>query len=189
MIKKNSIDLSIIVLLYRSEETIKILLDSIRPATKKLTIQIILVDNGFPDRAADIASKHPLNPTIIRLSQNVGFSRGVNLALTEATGKNILLLNADTRVLGSALVKLVTFANNQLNLGAVVPRLISPDGSPQASIFHFPTIWGAIKFRFFNRGEEFGKYLPRAVLQTVDVAQMAAMLIPKKTFDQVGRLD
>lgn len=189
MTKRNSIDLTIIILLYRSEEFIGKLLDSIKSSTKKLKLQIVLVDNAFPDKAAEVAAKHPLNPTIIKLSQNVGFSRAVNLALTESLGKHILLLNADTKVLGDALVKLVTFANNQLTLGAVAPRLVGLDGSPQASVFHFPTIAGAIKSIFLNRRESFGKYLPKAVLQKVDVAQMAALLIPKKTFDQVGRLD
>lgn len=189
MSKTTSFDLSIIVLLYRSEETVLGLLDSIKPSSKKLKIQIILVDNAYPDQAVVIAAKHPLNPTIIKLTQNVGFSRGVNLALKETTGKNILLLNADTIVLGTALEKLLAFANNQLSIGAVAPRLISTDGRPQASVFHFPTIVGAIKAFFFNQRESFGKYLPKAVLQTVDVAQMAALLIPKKTFDQVGQLD
>ena len=189
MNKKNSFDLSIIVLLYRSEDTVKALLDSIKPSTKKLNIQIILVDNAYPDQAVNIAAKHPLNPTIIKLTQNVGFSRGVNLGLTEAKGKHILLLNADTRILGDALIKLVTFANNQLTLGAVAPRLVNTDGDPQGSVFHFPTIKGAIQAFFFNQKEAFGKYLPKNILQKVDVAQMAALLIPKKTFDKVGRLD
>jgi GT2 family glycosyltransferase len=189
MTKKSSIDLSIIVLLYRSEETIKVLLDSIKTGSKKLRVQIILVDNAYPDQSANIAAKHPLNPTIIKLTQNVGFSRGVNLALKESKGKNILLLNADTKIIGQALERLVTFANNQMDIGAVAPRLVNTDGKPQASVFHFPTILGAIKAFFFNQRESFGKYLPKAVLQKVDVAQMAAMLIPKKIFDQVGQLD
>jgi len=189
MTKKKPVDLTIIILLYRSEEFIGKLLDSIKPSAKKLRLQIILVDNAYPDKASDLAARHSLNPTIIKLTQNVGFSRAVNLALTESVGKNILLLNADARVLGNTLVKLVTFANNQLTLGAVAPRLVGLDGSPQASVFHFPTILGAIKSFFFNQRESFGKYLPKAVLQKVDVAQMAALLIPKKTFDKIGRLD
>lgn len=189
MTKKSSFDLSIIVLLYRSEETILGLLDSIKPSAKKLKIQIILVDNAYPDQAAVIAAKHPLSPTIIKLTQNVGFSRAVNLALKESKGKNIMLLNADTKIIGQALEKLVTFANNQMNIGAVAPRLVNPDGKPQASVFHFPTILGAIKSNFFNQKESFGKYLPKNVIQQVDVAQMAAFLIPRSTLDKVGSLD
>lgn len=189
MSQPKRIDLSIIIILYRSEETIKILLDSIAKSSDKFNKQIVIVDNAFPDKALSIAQTHKLSPEIIRMSSNVGFSRAVNAAIKISKGKHILLLNADTKVVGNCLDRLVTFANNQVTIGAVAPKLISTDGSPQPSVFRFPTILNAIKKNFFNDQNAFGKYLPKPKIQTVEVAQMAAFLIPRSTIDKVGLLD
>lgn len=189
MKQNKTVDLSIIIVLYRSEDTIKILLDSIAKSPDKLNKQIIVVDNAFPDKALSIAQSHKLNPEIIRMNSNVGFSRAVNAAIKISTGKHVLLLNADTKIIGNSLERLVNFANSPVPLGAVAPRLISLDGSPQPSVFKFPTIANAIKKNFLNDQTAFGKYLPKAIIQTVDVAQMAALLIPRSTIQKVGLLD
>lgn len=182
-------DLSIIIVLYRSEATIGPLLDSIQKSPDKLIKEILVVDNAYPDKALQIAKDHPLKPKTFSMGSNAGLSKAVNLALKHAQGKFILLLNPDMRVLGNALGKLHAFAANQIKLGAVAPRLIFPDGKPQASVFQFPTIMGAIRHYFFGCRECFNKYLPKAVTQPVEVAIMAAFLIPRSTIDRVGGLD
>lgn len=182
-------DLSIIIVLYRSEESIGPLLDSIQKSPDKLTKEILIIDNAYPDKALQIAKDHPLKPKTFSMGSNAGLSKAVNFALKYARGKFILLLNPDMRVLGNALGKLHAFAANQIKLGAVAPRLVFPDGKPQASVFRLPTITGAIRHYFFGCHECFNKYLPKAVTQPVEVAIMAAFLIPRSTINQVGGLD
>ena len=183
------IDLSIITVTYNSEKNIAALLDSIYKERTKLTLEVIVVDNQSADASVDVAKKHKIKSTVIRMATNAGFSAAVNHAISLATGEYYLFLNPDTVVLPGALKKLLDFARDTSPLGAVAPRLLNPDGQPQASVYKFPTITNAIKHYFFNCRTCFNKYLPDNRIQKVEVAVMAAFLIPRTTIAQVGSLD
>ena len=139
------IDLSIITVTYNSEKNIAALLDSIYKERTKLTLEVIVVDNQSADASVDVAKKHKIKSTVIRMATNAGFSAAVNHAISLATGEYYLFLNPDTVVLPGALKKLLDFARDTDPLGAVAPRLLNPDGQPQASVYKFPTITNAIK--------------------------------------------
>lgn len=181
-------DVSIIIVNFRSVDNVKTALDSLRPTSKNLKIQIIVVNNS-PEESLDKLKSHALLPEIITSKLNTGFSQAVNQGIKKAKSEFILLLNPDCKVVGKCLEKLHTFASTHPNIGAVVPRLLNSNGSPQASVFRFPSIINAIKKDFFGCKNCFGKYLPKKIIQKVDVAVMAAMLIPKSTFAQIGNLD
>jgi len=183
-----SIDVSVIIVSYNSKEILASLLDSLKPATKKYSLEVIIVNNK-PSEKIDHLKKHSLVPDVSMSTNNLGFSIAVNMGLKKASGRYILLINPDSKFVGNGLVKLMDFAQKTPNLGAVVPRLVNQNGTPQASVFKFPSITNAIKKDFFGCKNCFGKYLPSKTIQKVDVAVMAAMLVPKSTFAQVGGLD
>ncbi|KKT83769.1 MAG: Glycosyltransferase, group 1 family protein, partial [Microgenomates group bacterium GW2011_GWC1_44_9] len=81
------------------------------------------------------------------------------------------------------------FAKKTPKLGAVAPRLLNYDGSIQSSCSKFPTIWNAIKYNFFGCKNCFKKYIPGNEESLVEVAVMAAFLIPKSVYNYVGGLD
>ncbi len=182
-------ELTIIVVGYRSEKTIGPFLDSIQKNRDKIKKEVIIIDNYPADKGADIAEKHSLKPTVIRNSENVGFSKAVNQGAKIAKGKYILLINPDTRIVGSALKYLMDFAQKTSHLGAVAPRLLNYDGSIQPSCSKFPTIWNAIKYNFLGCKNCFKKYNPGDSVTTVEVAVMAAFLVPKSIFNEVGGMD
>ncbi len=182
-------DLSIIIVTYNSSQHIVGLLDSIKNSPDQLHKEVIVVDNASSDDTASQVSRHPLHPKLIKSKSNLGFAKGVNLGVKSATGEYLLLLNPDTRLVGNALSFLYKFATTTTPLGAVAPRLLNQDGRPQASVYHFPTIWNAIKKDFFARRNSFGKYLPENRTQKVDVAVMAAFLIPRAIFTSLGGLN
>ncbi|EKD53317.1 MAG: dTDP-Rha:a-D-GlcNAc-diphosphoryl polyprenol, A-3-L-rhamnosyl transferase [uncultured bacterium] len=182
-------ELSIITVGYKSEDTIGPFLDSIKKNRDGIAKEIIVVDNYPADKGADKAEKHSLKPTVIRNTENVGFAKAVNRGIKAAKGKYVLLINPDTRIVGSALRLLLDFAKEHPGLGAVAPRLLNYDGSIQPSCSKFPTIWNAIKYNFFGCKNCFKKYNPGDEVTKVEVAVMAAFLVPKITFDQVGGLD
>ena len=84
---------------------------------------------------------------------------------------------------------ILDFAKKNPKLGAVAPRLLNDDGTIQSSCSKFPTIWNAIKYNFFGSKNSFKKYNPGNNPTQVEVAVMAAFLIPKSTINQVGGLD
>jgi len=185
----NKIELSIITVGYRSEDTIGPFLDSIKKNRDNIDKEIIVVDNYPADKGADIAERHPLKPTVIRNTENVGFAIAINQGIKISKGKYILIINPDTRIIGTALSSLLTFAKNTPVLGAVAPRLLGNDGKIQPSCFKFPTITNAIKYNFFGCKNCYKKYNPGDEITKVDVAVMAAFLVPKSTIDYVGGLD
>ena len=182
-------ELSIVTVGYRSEDTIGPFLDSIQKNRDGIKKEIIVVDNYPADRGADIAQKHPTKPTVIRNTENIGFSKAINQGIRIAHGDYILIINPDTRVVGSALKYLLNFAKKTPILGAVAPRLLNYDGSIQPSCSKFPTIWNAIKYNFFGCKNCFKKYIPGNEVSLVEVAVMAAFLIPKSVYNYVGGLD
>lgn len=185
----NEIDISIIVVGYRSEKTIVPFLDAIQKSHDGLNKEVILVDNYPADRCVELARKHPLKPKILENSENVGLSKAFNQGYKISKGKYILIINPDTRVNGSALRLLYDFAEDHPVLGAVAPMLLSDDGKIQPSVFMFPTIMNAIKYYFFGCKNCFNKYYPGNKTTKVDIAVMAAFLVPRTTINQVGGLD
>lgn len=189
-----TVDLSIIIVTYNSEPQIGRLLDSIQKSKDKLYKEVIIIDNASQDKSREVIKKHPLKTIFIASSNNVGFSKSVNQGIKKSLGKYILLLNPDTVLKTNTLQKLFEFAEATPQLGAVAPALLDPDGKPQASVFKFPNIFNAILRYFFNQKEAYGKYLPTAspagsLPAAVDVAIMAAFLIPKVVLEKVGLLD
>jgi len=191
-----SVQISVIIVTYNSGLHIGKLLDSITKTSSKLSLEIIVVDNASKDNTVTVVSSHPLRPLLIRSRQNLGFARAVNLGIRQSHGEFVILINPDTLVVGNALGQLYQYAQMQKNLGAIAPRLFDINGNPQASIFHFPSISGAIAHYFFGIKRAYGKYLPAGRhglpagrLQTVDVAVMAAFMIPRRVLSQVGLLD
>lgn len=182
-------ELSIVTVGYKSETTIGPFLDSIKKGKDGIPKEVIVVDNYPADRGADIAQKHTLKPTVIRNTENIGFAKAVNMGIKIAHGDFILLINPDTRIVGSALKHLLEFAKKNPSLGAVAPRLLNYDGSIQPSCSKFPTIWNAIKYNFLGCKTCFKKYIPGDIPTKVEVAVMAAFLVPKSVFSYVGGLD
>lgn len=69
--------------------------------------EVIIVDNGSKDRSIEISEKHPLNPRIIRLGQNIGFAGAVNRGIVSAKAELVALLNNDAEAVENWLEQLV----------------------------------------------------------------------------------
>ncbi len=183
------VDLSIVIVTYNSAGHVSRLLDSIYKDKGKINLEVIVVDNQSTDNSLAVAKGHKLKPLCIQTGSNAGFSIAVNKGFSNAKGDYFFILNPDTVVLKGTLKKLLDFCKDTSPLGAVVPRLLNLDGKPQASVYKFQTIGNAIKKNFFNCRDCFGKYLPDNHVQKVEVAVMAAFLVPATTFDIIGGLD
>lgn len=183
------INLSIITVGYRSEDTIIPFLNSIQKSKDGLIKEVIVVDNYPSDRCVELAKKHSLKPKVLVNTENVGFSKAINQGIKESKGKHILIINPDTMIKGLALKYLFDFAEAHPVLGAVAPKLLYNDGKVQPSVFMFPTVGNAVRHYFFGCKKCFNKYYPGNKTEKVDVAVMAVFLVPRATINQVGGLD
>jgi len=192
---KSMTDLSVIIVSYNTKKLTLDCVLSIEKEGSSLNKEIIVVDNGSHDGSIAAISKlrsesSKLNVRIIENKENLGFSKANNQGIKTAKGKYILLLNSDTKVKKGALDALVNFAKITPDAGVVASRLLNPDGSIQASCFHFPTIKNAIFEYWLGRKGLFDKYAPKGNKPiTVDASVAAAFLITPKALSDVGLLD
>jgi N-acetylglucosaminyl-diphospho-decaprenol L-rhamnosyltransferase len=91
-------DISVIIVNYRVPYFLELCLCSVRKALQGLDAEIIVVDNHSGDGSPDLL--RPLFPEVhwIVNTENVGFSRANNQALTRSAGDYVLFLNPDTMV-------------------------------------------------------------------------------------------
>lgn len=178
--------LSIIIVSYNTKELLKKCLRSL----EKVKAEIIVVDNNSEDGSSDLIKKDFPEVKVISNKENFGFAKANNQALRQAQGEFILLLNSDTVVKPKALEELVEFAKQHPEAGVIGARLLNPDGSVQPSVFHLPTIKGAVLEYWLKQKGTFEKYFPvDNDPREVEAVVGAAMLIPKTVIEKVGLLD
>ncbi len=139
-----SADLSIILVSYNTRDLTLAALRSIYAETSDTSFDIQVVDNASRDGSGTaIASEFPA-VALRALPENVGFGRAVNLAAAESTGRYLLLLNPDTRVLDRAIDRLVAFADAHPSAGIYGGITLHDDGSLNpTSCWNRPTLWSA----------------------------------------------
>src|SRR3990167_5825841 len=162
-------DLSIIIVNYKTPELVKACVASIKKYPPKVLYEIIVIDNSI---------------------DNVGFAKGNNRGIKKAKGEYILLLNSDTLVKKGSLDKLLEFARSKNDAGVVGARPVNIDGSLQESVSHFTTIWSATKEYWLGEKGNFGLYLPKTEVPVeVDSVVGAAFLITPEALKKVGMLN
>jgi GT2 family glycosyltransferase len=137
-------DLSIIIINYKSAFHVLNCIESIYTQTRKHTFEIIVVDNKSNDDSEhQILTKFP-NIVWLQTGYNAGFARANNEGIRIAKGDYILLLNADTIVLDYALDKTLDLFKKANNAAACGVQLLNTDGSHQISGAHF--VKGGLNF-------------------------------------------
>ncbi|MDE7402043.1 MAG: glycosyltransferase, partial [Muribaculaceae bacterium] len=113
-------DVSIIIVNYNTSKLVNDAIDSVIRHTAGIDYEIIVVDNATEDLSQTL--KEYSNPKIrtIQLSENVGFGQANNAALEIASGRNILFLNPDTKILNNAVTILSDYLDNHPECGVCV---------------------------------------------------------------------
>jgi GT2 family glycosyltransferase len=182
--------LSIIIVNFNTKEFLKKCLESIYQYIDISTYEIIVVDNGSIDGSAKMVKEEFPKVKLIENSKNLGFAKAVNQGIRKAKGEYIFLLNPDTEIKRGTLKKLIEFAGKNPDAGVIGAKLLNPNSSIQSSVYHFPTIWRAIKEFWFGQRGAYEKYAPAGMEPVeVDAVTGAAMLIPRKTIEKIGLFD
>ena len=188
-------NLSIIIVSYNTCEMTLACLESIFKETEQLDFEVIVLDNNSSDDSAkDIADLFPQVKLIIS-KDNIGFAAGNNLAVKQARGEYLLLLNPDTVVLDKAIQKLLQFA--KVNLDALIwgGRTLFGDGMLNPSscwkkmtlwnIFcrSFGLAWLLPNSSFFNT-EAYGGW-DRTTIRQVDIVSGCFFMIKRELWEKL----
>ena len=130
---------SLIVVAYQAREHVLACLESIAGHVA-IDHEVITVDDGSTDGTAEaVRAAHPTARIVVR-ERNGGLVAGRNDGLAIARGRNVLMLDADTRVRTGAVEGLAAALDAHPEAGLVGPRLVYPDGDLQLSCFRWPPL-------------------------------------------------
>jgi O-antigen biosynthesis protein len=155
-------DVSVCIVNWNTRELLFNCIDSIQKKTSGVSFEIIVVDNNSHDGSVEMIKQHYPYCKLIASKENMGFSRGNNAGLKEASGKYIIFLNPDTMLATNALFGMFQFMENDRDVGAVGCKLLNQDGSIQLICARtFPTLWNQFCYlmllnRLFPMSKLFG---------------------------------
>ncbi len=112
--------------------------------------ETIVVDNGSTDGTVELVRERFPDVQLVE-QPNLGLAAGWNRGIESASGRFILLLNADAWIAGDAVEALLTHAEDHVEAAIVAPKLLNPDGSLQRSVRGFPTLWRLATEYYFLR--------------------------------------
>jgi GT2 family glycosyltransferase len=190
-------NISIISLTWNSEKYIGKCMDTLFSAleNENVSYEIFIVDNGSRDATLSILQsfqdKHPGRIRLISLEKNTGTTYSRNLALKQAIGDDIVIMDSDVEVKPGTIPALRNMLKTQSNTGLVAPRLLYPNGHLQKSVDVFPTVFTKLYRYFFLKCVE--KRKNRLPLNPepceVDYAISALWVMKRQAFEKVGFLD
>ncbi len=135
--KNNTLDtghplMSLIIVNWNGKELLERCLNSILKNTVYPNYEIIVVDNGSTDGSTEIIEKKFPEVKLIKLEENVGFSKGNNIGIENANGEYLVLLNNDTEIITPNWLNIAVkiFKKNE-TAGVIGCKLFYPDGKIQ----------------------------------------------------------
>jgi GT2 family glycosyltransferase len=192
------VDLSVVIVAWNAKHYLDLCLDSLAKAPPRRSMEVLVVDNASADDTVEmVESKYPW-VKLIKSKDNLGFSKGNNLAIRQCRGRFIALINPDVIVFPGCLDALADFLDQNPKVGDVGPRVFNPDMTQQSTCRRFPTLWNnfcsathlesIFKGRRFFAGEHMFYFSHDRTL-AVDVIVGCFSMIRRETFDEVGLLD
>jgi GT2 family glycosyltransferase len=191
-----AVDLSICVPYYGEIAYLRHCLASLPHPLHDFTGEIIVVDDASPEPCAATVREEFPHVRVIENEINLGFTGAVNRAVRASSGRYVLLLNADTKVL-EGVSELVAYLEENPDVGAVGPRLLNPDGSfqPQcrrgrltpASAFGYASGLDR-RFPRSKLGEYLERWREEAEEQDVAALSGACMMVRRDLLDVMGGL-
>lgn len=191
--------LSIIIVNYNVKYFIEQAIRTSISAAKNISHEIFVVDNHSVDGSQSMIKELFPGVKLIESKQNLGFAKANNLAIRQAKGEFILLLNPDTVVGENTFEECIHFMEQHADCGALTVKML--DGSGKLLLESkrgFPTPWAAFckfsgLYKLVPSSEFFNQYylghLAYDEVQKIDVLPGAYIMVRKALVDKIGGLD
>lgn len=166
--------ITIVIVLYNSTNLI---FDCLKSLTN---FNIIIVDNGKNYNLLDVLEKQE-NIKIISKNKNLGFGNAINFAFESIKTEFFFVLNPDTLIEESAILKLLGTALNYENCAIVAPLNV-PDLDSYGVLPEKRNLFE--KNKDFSLNIDHQKHKPEGEI-CVDVSKGCALLINSKYFKEV----
>lgn len=137
--------LSIVIVNYNVKHFLSRCLDSIYASKTDFPIEIYVVDNDSVDGSVEMIRADYPDVHLIASKENLGFSKGNNLALRQIQTPHCLLLNPDTLIEEDTLQVCHDFMEKHDNIGAIGVKMIDGSGRflPESKRA-LPSLWNSL---------------------------------------------
>lgn len=191
--------LSVIIVNYNVRQFLENALSSIQKAMAGIEGEILVVDNASDDGSVEMVREKFPDVILIESRTNSGFAKANNVALKQARGQFLLLINPDTIIQEDTLSVMMDFFRANPDVGLAGCKILNPDGTFQLPCRRgFPTPWVAFTkisglSTLFPRSRWFGRYnltyLNPDETYEVDAVSGSFMMISREAYGKVGGLD
>lgn len=195
----NKIDVSVIIVNYKSKKEIFDCLTSIFKSDAKISLEIIIVDNDEKIVIKKNLQKKFPSIKYIKSLRNVGFGAANNLGARYARGRYLFFLNPDTKIFKNTINSLYEFIDKNKKTAIVAPLLLDKSKRPYLlqgakELTPFRAIC-ALSFieKFFPKNRIYKDYYlygwNKKDNKEVDVVPGAAFIIRNELFKKIGGFD
>jgi GT2 family glycosyltransferase len=182
--------LSIVIVSYNVRNYLEQCLQSVKQALDGIEGEVFVVDNRSDDDSVEtLRTNYPWVRLIVN-QENMGFSRANNIAIREACGEYVLLLNPDTIVEKDTLREVLGFMEEHPKAGGAGVMMHNADGSlAPESRRALPTPWvSCLKMLGFSK-RYYMSHLPWDKPGRIEVISGAFCFLRRNALDEVGLLD
>lgn len=197
----SQVELSIIIVNYKTKEFLIRCLSSIYRTSQSLNIEIIVIDNNSRDNSVKMIKELFPLVTLIENKTNLGFAAASNQGLKAMKGIYALLLNPDTEMMSGTLTKMLEFMKDNPRVGILGCKIIDEQGYSQRSCHPTPLLLR--EFSYILCKLKLDKILPaRMTLRCYDNiiksshhpfavgwVSGACLMIKKEVIQDIGLLD
>ena len=182
-----------IVVTYNSSDDVT---ECLRGLTGCADVAVHVVDSGSADRTVELARANA-GVRVDAVGENIGWTAATNRALAEIDTEFVAFVNPDARPTAAQILELAGRFDDRT--GAVAPRYLNPDGSPQSFYFRFPRpLTGP--FLYLNSGQRLDErlggpiirhtlYQHRPPIDGIDHAGAACLVLRTAVVRDLGGLD
>ncbi|RZU39967.1 hypothetical protein BDD14_1377 [Edaphobacter modestus] len=191
----HSLDLSIVIVNWNSKQFIEQCLTSIRTNVKFARYEIIVIDNASYDGCREMLENKFPDVMFIQSAENLGFARANNLAYGQSRGQNMLFLNPDTEIQGSAIQILLDALKSIPDAGMVGAKLLNSDRTLQTTcITALPSILNQAlasnylrrRFPNWNLWGMRPLYMKKQDVTAVEAISGACMMAKRDLLERIG---
>jgi len=151
-------------------------------------VEIVVLDNASEDGSAAAVRESFPAVRVIEQRHRAGFGANHNTVIRATTGRYVFVLNEDTTSEDWGFERMVAHLEANPRVAALGPRLVYPDGRPQASAWRFPSPPTAA-LGLLTLGRAGILQSGGSETRDVDWAMAAALLVRREALEEVGLFD